>query len=453
MTSEPQKRTKFGSKFGVVAAAAGSAVGLGNIWKFPYEAGRNGGAAFLLIYILCVLLLGLPVMLSEFAIGRRAHANVSGAFRKLTGNNRWSGIGILGAVTAFLILSFYFVVAGWSLEYVAQAISNNFVGKTPADLSLAFTDFTSDTYRPLFWTAIFVVLTAFVLLAGVEKGIERYSKVLMPFLIIILILLSIRSVTMPNGLEGVKFLFKPDFSKITPQVMLSALGQAFFSLSLGMGCMITYGSYMRKKSNLMQTAVQVTIVDTVVAILAGVAIFPAVFSLGINPAEGPQLVFVTLPGVFSHMTGGYIFAILFFLLLTIAAITSTISLQEVITAYVSEEFHITRKKVVVVSSLLLMLGAVLSSLSLGPYSSLLINGKPLFEVLDFVTSKLFLPFGGLLIALFIGWFYKADNVRDELSNGGKLKIRFFPVYLFLMRYFVPLAILLIFFNELGLLRY
>ena len=452
MTSEPQKRTKFGSKFGVVAAAAGSAVGLGNIWKFPYEAGQNGGAAFLLVYILCVVLLGVPVMLSEFAIGRRAHANVSGAFRKLTGNNHWIGIGFLGVLTAFLILSFYFVVAGWSLEYVAQAVSNNFVGKTPADLSVAFTDFTSDTYRPLFWTAIFVALTAFVLLAGVEKGIERYSKVLMPFLAVILILLSIRSVTMPNGLEGLKFLFKPDFSKITPQVMLSALGQAFFSLSLGMGCMITYGSYMRKQNNLLQTAVQVTVVDTIVAILAGVAIFPAVFSLGINPAEGPQLVFVTLPGVFTHMTGGYIFAILFFLLLAIAAITSTISLQEVITAYISEEFHLSRKKVVAASSLLLMVGAVLSSLSLGPYSSLMINGKPLFEVLDFVTSKLFLPFGGLLIALFIGWFYKADDIRDELSNGGKLKSRFFPIYLFLMRYFVPLAILLIFFNELGLLR-
>jgi len=453
MASEPQKRTKFGSKFGVVAAAAGSAVGLGNIWKFPYEAGQNGGAAFLLVYILCVVLLGVPVMLSEFAIGRRAHANVSGAFRKLTGNNHWIGIGLLGVLTAFLILSFYFVVAGWSLEYVAQAVSNNFVGKTPADLSVAFTDFTSDTYRPLFWTAIFVALTAFVLLAGVEKGIERYSKVLMPFLAVILILLCIRSVSMPNGMEGVKFLFKPDFSKITPQVMLSALGQAFFSLSLGMGCMITYGSYMRKKNNLLRTAVQVTIVDTLIAILAGVAIFPAVFSLGINPAEGPQLVFVTLPGVFTHMTGGYIFAILFFLLLAIAAITSTISLQEVITAYISEEFHISRKKVVAGSSLVLMIGAVFCSLSLGTDSNLMINGKSLFEVLDFVTSKLFLPFGGLLISLFMGWFYKADEIRDELSNGGKLTIRLFPIYRFLMRYFVPLAILLIFLNELGLLHY
>ncbi|HPW90619.1 MAG TPA: sodium-dependent transporter [Paludibacteraceae bacterium] len=453
MTSQSQKRTKFGSKFGVVAAAAGSAVGLGNIWKFPYEAGQNGGAAFLLVYICCVFLLGIPVMVSEFAIGRRAHANVSGAFRKLTGNNRWIGVGVLGALTAFLILSFYFVVAGWSLEYVAQAVSNNFVGKTPTDLSVAFTDFTSDTYRPLFWTAIFVLLTALVLLAGVEKGIERYSKLLMPFLAVILILLSIRSVTMPNGIEGLTFLFKPDFSKITPQVILSALGQAFFSLSLGMGCMITYGSYMRKSNNLVQTAVQVTIIDTLVAILAGVAIFPAVFSLGINPAQGPELVFVTLPGVFTHMPGGYIFAILFFMLLAIAAITSTISLQEVIVAYISEEFHLSRKKVIAVSSLLLMVGGVLASLSLGPHSNLVINGKPLFELLDFVTSKLFLPFGGFLIALFVGWFYKAEYMRDEISNGGKLNTSFFPVYRFLIRYFVPLAILLIFCNELGLLPF
>ncbi|MDD3405883.1 MAG: sodium-dependent transporter [Paludibacteraceae bacterium] len=447
--TEHSSRIKFGSKFGIVAAAAGSAVGLGNIWKFPYEAGQNGGGAFLLIYILCVLLFGLPIMVSELVIGRRAHANVSGAFRQLSGTNHWAMVGLLGVITAFLILGFYFVVAGWSLEYVYQAVANAFERKTPMQLSQAFSDFSTDTFRPLFWTTIFICCTAFVLLAGVKKGIERTSKILMPFLIFILILLCVRSVTMPNGNEGLKFFFAPDFSKITPTVILSALGQAFFSLSLGMGCMITYGSYIRKDNNLTKTALHVTSVDTLIAILAGTAIFPAVFSLGINPAQGPKLVFVTLPSVFSHMPGGYICAILFFLLLAIAALTSTISLQEVITAYVSEEFHWQRKKVIVVSSLVLIVLSSLCSLSLGIGSHYTIGGKTLFDFFDFTTSKFLMPLGGFLISIFIGWFYKADEVKDELGNHGKLPVKLFSVYIFLMRFFVPLAILLIFLNELG----
>ncbi|HPO48064.1 MAG: Sodium:neurotransmitter symporter family protein [Bacteroidetes bacterium ADurb.Bin057] len=450
MSKQPTSRSNFGSKFGTVATAAGSAVGLGNIWKFPYEAGQNGGGAFLLIYILCVLLFGLPIMISEFAIGRRARANVAGAFRKLSGTRSWGIVGLLGVITAFLILGFYFVVAGWSLEYVYQAASNAFVGKTPTDLSQAFVNFSTDTFQPLFWTVIFICANAFVLLAGVEKGIERISKILMPFLVLILILLSIRAITMPNGSAGLQFFFAPDFSKITPNVILSALGQAFFSLSLGMGCMVTYGSYIRKDNNLTKTALHVTSVDTLIAILAGVAIFPAVFSLGINPAQGPELVFITLPNVFTHMAGGYIWAILFFLLLAIAALTSTISLQEVITAYVSEEFKLQRKKVIVGSSVVLIIVSSLCSLSLGVGSKLTIGGMRLFDLFDFTSSKLFLPLGGLLISIFIGWFYNPKKIRDEISNQGKLSTKLFPVYYFLMRYFVPIAIIAIFLNELGL---
>lgn len=450
MSKQPNSRSNFGSKFGTVATAAGSAVGLGNIWKFPYEAGQNGGGAFLLIYILCVLLFGLPIMISEFAIGRRARANVAGAFRKLSGTRSWGIVGLLGVITAFLILGFYFVVAGWSLEYVYQAASNAFVGKTPTDLSQAFVNFSTDTFQPLFWTVIFICANAFVLLAGVEKGIERISKILMPFLVLILILLSIRAITMPNGSAGLQFFFAPDFSKITPNVILSALGQAFFSLSLGMGCMVTYGSYIRKDNNLTKTALHVTSVDTLIAILAGVAIFPAVFSLGINPAQGPELVFITLPNVFTHMAGGYIWAILFFLLLAIAALTSTISLQEVITAYVSEEFKLQRKKVIVGSSVVLIIVSSLCSLSLGVGSKLTIGGMRLFDLFDFTSSKLFLPLGGLLISIFIGWFYNPKKIRDEISNQGKLSTKLFPVYYFLMRYFVPIAIIAIFLNELGL---
>lgn len=450
MSKQPTSRSNFGSKFGTVATAAGSAVGLGNIWKFPYEAGQNGGGAFLLIYILCVLLFGLPIMISEFAIGRRARANVAGAFRKLSGTRSWGIVGLLGVITAFLILGFYFVVAGWSLEYVYQAASNAFVGKTPMDLSQAFVNFSTDTFQPLFWTVIFICANAFVLLAGVEKGIERISKILMPFLVLILILLSIRAITMPNGSAGLQFFFAPDFSKITPNVILSALGQAFFSLSLGMGCMVTYGSYIRKDNNLTKTALHVTSIDTLIAILAGVAIFPAVFSLGINPAQGPELVFITLPNVFTHMAGGYIWAILFFLLLAIAALTSTISLQEVITAYVSEEFKLQRKKVIVGSSVVLIIVSSLCSLSLGVGSKLTMGGMRLFDLFDFTSSKLFLPLGGLLISIFIGWFYNPKKIRDEISNQGKLSTKLFPVYYFLMRYFVPIAIIAIFLNELGL---
>lgn len=442
-------RTSFGSKFGVVAAAAGSAVGLGNIWKFPYEAGEQGGGAFLLIYIVCVLLFGLPIMISEFVIGRRAKSNVSGAFRKLSGGKYWSIVGHLGVLTAVLILGFYFVVAGWSLEYVYQAVSNGFGGKSSAELSQVFTDFSTDTFRPLFWTVIFICLTAFVIFSGVEKGIERYSKILMPFLILILVLLSIRSISMPNGTEGLKFFLKPDFSKITPTVVLSALGQAFFSLSIGMGCMITYGSYIRKDNNLTRTSLQIISIDTLIAILAGVAIFPAVFSLGLDPAQGPKLVFVTLPSVFANMTGGYFCAIFFFLLLAIAALTSTISLLEVITAYFSEEFGVTRKKVIALSSLILIVLSTLCSLSLGKNSSLTIGGSTLFDTFDFVSSKFLMPLGGLLIAVFIGWRYKPSEVREELSNRGKFAIALFPIYRFLIRFFVPIGIVLIFLNELG----
>ncbi len=450
MSKQPTSRSNFGSKFGTVATAAGSAVGLGNIWKFPYEAGQNGGGAFLLIYILCVLLFGLPIMISEFAIGRRARANVAGAFRKLSGTRSWGIVGLLGVITAFLILGFYFVVAGWSLEYVYQAASNAFVGKTPTDLSQAFVNFSTDTFQPLFWTVIFICANAFVLLAGVEKGIERISKILMPFLVLILILLSIRAITMPNGSAGLQFFFAPDFSKITPNVILSALGQAFFSLSLGMGCMVTYVSYIRNDYILTKTALHVISVDTLIAILASVAIFPAVFSLGINPAQGPELVFITLPNVFTHMAGGYIWAILFFLLLAIAALTSTISLQEVITAYVSEEFKLQRKKVIVGSSVVLIIVSSLCSLSLGVGSKLTIGGMRLFDLFDFTSSKLFLPLGALLISIFIGWFYNPKKIRDEISNQGKLSTKLFPVYYFLMRYFVPIAIIAIFLNELGL---
>ena len=447
---ENKNRAQFSSKFAVVAAAAGSAVGLGNIWRFPYELGSNGGFAFLLIYLLFVFVLGMPVMLSELVIGRRSQANASGAFRVLRPNSRWHLVGLLGVITAFIILSFYFVVAGWSLEYVFQAVANNFVGKAPSDLSQVFTDFTTEAVRPLFWTIVFVFITAFVVLAGVQKGIEKISKILMPLLFVIILILCFRSLTLPRAEEGVKFLFKPDFSKITSTVVLSALGQAFFSLSVGMSCLITYASYVSKKNNLVHTAFEITTLDTLVSVLASVAIFPAVFSLGIDPSKGPELVFITLPNVFTQIPGGYFWAILFFLLLAVAALTSTISLLEVITAYVTEEFKLKRKTVILLSVGVLIISSGLSSLSLGVWSNLQLFGMSLFDFFDYLSSKILLPVGGLFISVFLGWFYPRKETLDELSNGGKLSVPLFNIYFFLLRYIVPVAIVLIFINELGL---
>ncbi|MGL4955710.1 MAG: sodium-dependent transporter, partial [Bacteroidales bacterium] len=331
------------------------------------------------------------------------------------------------------------------------AVSNAFVGKGAEELSAVFTDFSTLSFRPLLWLGVFIVLSGTVLLAGVQKGIERCSKLLMPFLVLLLIVLALHSVMMPNGLQGLRFLFYPDFSKLSSQVVIGALGQAFFSLSLGMGTLITYGSYISKKTNLLHTVFQVSIIDTIIAVLAAITIFPVVFSLGVNPAQGAELVFVSLPSIFTHIPGGYWLAILFFLLLVIAALTSTISIQEVLIAYVCEAWKLSRIKAVVITSLLLLLGSTLCSMSLNPESGISILGMSLFNIFDYSSSKVFMPISGLLISVFLGWFFKADEIRAELSSGAVVSQRFFAVYLFLMRYFVPLAIVLVLFHQIGIL--
>ena len=445
-----KERINFGSKLGVVAAAAGSAVGLGNIWRFPYELGQYGGGAFLVIYLLCVVLLGMPVMMSGFVIGRMGQANTAGSFRKLAPGKKWWLVGLMGVITSFLILGFYVVVAGWTLEYVVQAVGNQFSAKDSAALTKVFTDFSTDTTRPLLWMTLFTAFTASIVYLGVKDGIEKSSKFLMPMLFLIIIALGIRAVTLPGGAEGLRFLFQPDFSKINSSVILSAMGQAFFSLSLGMGCMITCGSYISKKNNLQHTVLEVTLLDTLVAVLAAVAIFPAVFSLGIDPAQGPELVFITLPNVFAHMPGGYFWAILFFVLLAVAALTSTISLLEVIVAYIVEEFNFKRHKVIVYVSLGILFLGVLSSLSLGTWSDVTIFGMGFFNLFDNATSKVLMPLGGLLISVFVGWMLDKNAILNEMSNAGKLKVGYFKLYLFLVRYLAPVGISLIIINQLGL---
>ena len=448
-----QNRATFGSKLGVIMATVGCAVGLGNIWRFPYMIGQNGGAAFLAIYIICIILLGLPVMLSEFFIGRYTRKNAAGAFKVLAPGTKWSLIGYNGVLASFLILGFYSVVAGWTLEYIMQAVTGSLSDKAPEAFAQDFKLFSTEIFRPILWTVTFIGLTHFIVVSGVKEGIERTSKVMMPILFLILLALCIRSVTLPNASEGLYFLFKPDFSKITSAVVLSAMGQAFFSLSIGMGCLITYSSYFSKDTKMQITALQVTILDTLVAVMAGVMIFPAVFSFGIAPTAGPELVFITLPNVFQQLPMGAIWSLVFFLLLALAALTSTISLHEVATAYVHEEFNITRKKAAwFVSGGVLVLG-ILSSLSIGIWKEYTLFGLTFFDLLDYLTAKIMLPFGGMLICIYLGNRVDRKILKEELTNKGTVPFYFFNTYAFFMKYIAPIAIGLIFLNELGLIQW
>ncbi|GAB4327448.1 MAG: sodium-dependent transporter [Bacteroidales bacterium] len=453
VTVSSGNRDGFGSKLGAVAAAAGSAVGLGNIWRFPYVAGENGGAAFLFIYLAFVFGIGFPVMLAELSIGRRAQLNAYGSFRKLAPGKPWYLVGLMGIVAAFIILAFYSTIAGWTLEYIAQALTGGFSGKAAYDLKYSFEQFQSGTFRPLLWQLIFMFLTGYIVFAGVSSGIEKWSKILMPLLLVLILIMTVRSLTLEGASGGLKFLFKPDFSKITWPVILDALGQAAFSLSIGMGTLITYGSYVQKQDNLPSIAFQVSFTDTLIAILAGVMIFPAVFAFNIDPAEGFGLVFIVLPNIFAQMPGGYFFGILFFVLLAIAALTSTVSVLEVVVAYFSEELNMTRKRATVLGALSISVVGVFATLSFGPLSDVLIFGKTFFGWFDYLSANVLLPIGALLIVVFVGWFYGKKNLKDELTSSGSYRVALFPVFLWIVRLVAPLAIAIVFLYGINVLRF
>lgn len=446
--SNPSGRDAFSSKFGVIAAAAGSAVGLGNIWRFPYVAGENGGGAFLLIYLGFIIAIGLPVMLSELLIGRKAQQNAFGSFRKLAPGSMWSLVGLMGVVAAFLILAFYSTISGWTLEYLYQAVSNGFAhGNTKA----MFDSFKQGTLRPLVWQMIFMVLTAWIVYSGVKNGIEKYAKILMPLLFVLILAMCLRSLSLPGSAKGMAFLFKPDFSKITMGVVLEALGQAAFSLSIGMGTLITYGSYINKNNNLGKTVVQVTGADTIIAILSGVMIFPAVFALGFQPDSGAGLVFEVLPKLFMEMPGGYFFSILFFFLLSVAALTSTISVLEVVVAYFSEELNVSRKKATVIGTASIAVLGVFATLSFSNLSDVNILGQTIFGIMEYTAANVLLPLGALLIVIFVGWKLKALKVMAELSNENALRVKYFRVFIFIVKWLAPIAIAAVFLNGIGLL--
>lgn len=446
------ERANFGSKIGIVLASAGSAVGLGNIWRFPCEVGSNGGAAFILIYLLCIALLGIPVMVSEFLIGRHSRANTASAYKILAPGTQWKWLGFMGVIAAFLILSYYAVVAGWTLEYTVAAATDQF--SRGGDFTAFFNTFVSNPWKPALYMALFLLLTHIVIIRGVKEGIEKFSKVMMPMLLLIICILVICSFSMPGSVEGLTFLLKPDFSKVTTKVVLSAMGQAFFSLSLGMGCLCTYASYFSDEANLMKTAASVATIDTIVAVMAGFIIFPAVYSVqGLSPDAGPGLVFVTLPNVFQIAFGnvpwlGYIFSVMFYMLLVLAALTSTISLHEVSTAYIHESYHISRSKAAyIVTGGCIFLG-VFCSLSFGVLSDATWMDMTIFDLFDFVTAKFIMPLGGMFISIFTGWYLDRKLVKDEVTNKGRLRLPFFGLYIFILKYVAPLAIGAIFLNEL-----
>ena len=436
------KRDGFGSSFGVLVALAGSAVGLGNLWRFPYLVGTNGGAAFIIIYLFFVLLLALPIMYAEFIIGRRSQANVFGAYKVLAPGTRWSWIGIIFVLSAITIISFYSVVGGWTIDYFVKALSFKFQSADVEVLGGMFNKAVSSNVEPVVYMLLFLGATALILLSGVKNGIEKYAKIMMPLLFIIVIFIAVRAVTLPGSGAGIEFLFKPDFSKVTAGTCLAALGQAFFSLSVGSGSIMTYASYVNKNENLVGLSVKTAVADTLFAIIAGLAIMPAVFAFGISPSEGPGLVFVTLPNIFAQLPFGSYLAIIFFFALFIAAITSSISMLEVIVAYLNEEFNLGRRVSIVGSTLFIAVLGVLCALSQGALADVQIFGNNIFDSFDKFSANILLPLGGLCAVIFVGWKMAKEDCIDEITSSGLHKFSTFMVnFVYLsIKYLAPLVV-------------
>lgn len=439
------ERALFVTRLGGILAAVGSAVGLGNIWRFPYETGANGGAAFLLVYVLCVLFLGTPLMLAELTLGRASHSNPVGAFRRLAPGTSWWITGLIGMISDLLIIGFYSVVAGWTLHYTTLSVTFSGYGD--------FGAFMTSGLMPLVWLTLFMAINAVILLGGVQKGIERASNILMPVLGVLMVVLCINSLLLPNASQGLTFLFHPDFTKITGQTVLSAMGQSFFSISMGVGTLLIYGSYLPNSTKMGKTSLTICLLDTFVAILAGVIIFPACFAYGIQPDAGPGLAFITLPGVFGQMPGGHFCSIAFFLLLAVAALTSSISMLECPISVFKEQFGISRRRAVIIVSLIAWVLGIACCLSFCPNmaDSLSILGVSLFDCFDTLTANYLMPLGALLVSLFVGWRMDRKVLTDTLTNFGKDSGAYIPLFLFVVRYFAPICIVLIFLSGLGVI--
>lgn len=453
MANENHNRAQFATRLGVIATTVGSAVGLGNIWRFPYEAGTHGGGAFLICYLGCILALGIPVLCAEFVIGRNTRSNIFGAFRQLASSGKWQWVGYIGITASLMILSFYSVVAGWTLEYFFQSVTGGLDYDSQNEFHRQFNSFSTSNWRPIMWTLVFLVFNFIIVNRGVKKGIERMSNIMMPALFLILLIFCVNSLIMPGAKEGLAFLFTPDFSKITPDVLIGALGQAFFSLSLGLGTMMTYGSYFSKDTHIVRSASVTAGLDTLVAILSGIIIFPAVFTFGVSPAQGPALVFEVLPSIFRQLPWGEVWSTLFFFLLFLASLTSTISMSEVSIAFFTEEKKMDRKKATRLNTAIAMVFGTLCAMSFGWLDGITFFGLfdiDLFTFFDFTSSNILLPLGGMLISIFAGWLLDKKLLRNELTNDGTIKVLSFRAIIFCLKIIAPVCIGLIFIFGLGI---
>ena len=412
-------REQWGSRIGFILAASGSAVGLGNIWKYPHMAGQNGGAAFTIVYLICILIVGLPILLGELAIGRNTQLSPVGAFNRLAKKSNWKWVGFLGVGSAFVILSFYGVVGGWTLRYTIYSLLGGFesLSGNPEVSGDVFNSFISNSINPILWQLLFMSVCIGIIIKGVKSGIEEGAKIMMPLIVVILGVLVVRGLTLEGGSEGLTFLFKPKFSDLTPSSIVLALGHAFFTLSLGMGTMITYGSYLDKKQNLINSAIWVILLDTAIAMLAGTAIFTIVFAMGADPSAGAGLIFVVLPTIFPQIGGGLVWGTLFFFILFMAALTSAISILEVITAYFIDEKGWSRQKATLLFGGVITLVGIFCSLSLGSLNITGIFDITFFDFLDELSSKYMLPIGGALTAIFILNKWTVGSFLDELKIG------------------------------------
>ncbi len=448
------KITTFGSRFGTISVVGSSVIGLGNIWRFPYIAGENGGAAFILTYVIITLMISIPLMLSEFVLGRGSRRNSVRAFRKFDEKKSlfWRYFGVVGIATAISILSFYSVIAGWAIKYLIEAVKGTFFTQSPEQLTSLLNNFTTSGWHSVSFTLFVLVVCCGVVSLGMEKGIERYSKLLMPIMFVILVAMCINSFTLPGFNTAIEFLLTPDFSKINTGVVMEALGQSFFSMSIGLGAMITYGAYLPKTENLFKISGYVAISDLTVAVLSGLAIFPAVFSFGINPTSGPDLVFLTLPNIFAQMTGGYIISIMFFFLLIAAAMTSIISLIEVLTRYICEEFQIKRKRAIVIVWGLISILSSMCVISQMPDSKIVVAGMNLFDFFDTISSNYLMPIGGAITAIFVGWFVSKDKICTELTTNRTYGVLIVGTIYRLVKFVIPIVIALLFLNGIGLFK-
>ncbi|XXM74391.1 sodium-dependent transporter [Lysinibacillus sphaericus] len=445
------QREQWSSKFGFILAAAGSAIGLGAIWKFPYTAGQNGGGAFFLIFILFTLLLGLPLLLAEFSIGRTAQSNAVDSYKKIAPGTKWHWVGILGMVTSFILLSFYSVIGGWIVAYLFKAVTGEMNGLSSEQYGELFGATISNPGLSILVQFIFIIMTILVVAKGVQEGIERASKIMMPALFILFIILVIRAVTLDGAMEGISFLLQPDFSKVTSQTILEAMGQSFFTLSVGVSVMVTYSSYLPKDQSLPRSAGSIVAMNIFIVLLAGLAVFPAVFAFGLEPGAGPVLLFNVLPTIFNQLPFGMLFFIAFLVLFLFAALTSAFSMLEIIVSAISKGEPALRKKWSWIIGLAIFVCGIPSALSYGVLGDVIIFGKTIFDLADFTVSNVLLPIGSLLIAIFIPLKMKKTALYEELKRGSSLKRGLFETWYFLIRFVAPILIIAVMLDVLGII--